>query len=338
MAGLLDRYDEMQRRPFGSNTALSAGNTNNLGGVAGSQFRRQEAAYGQALRTLNRAARRGDARAALGAIDVREQAMEAGFAPGGIRRSEIANAGIRGQVAGMEQAATERAKQSRILQMQAEESMRNAGDMTEESMGTSEERRRVAEEQKRTEGQQTASTGTTGGAAETKPAATAGTGTTGGAAETKPAATAGTAATAARPRVPMPTATYSTSGGDYTGRTPTPTPAAQAATSAPPTEKTAAQKYAEAQERYQKYLTGVEDTQGAYSQQGVPNTDNFAEMNRIYSGADSQGQADIVAQSLKRAAGLNRFDTAGAPRASRIIKEVSKSDTTKRTSRTNLRK
>ena len=321
MAGLLDRYDEMQRRPFGSNTALSAGNTNNLGGVAGSQFRRQEAAYGQALRTLNRAARRGDARAALGAIDVREQAMEAGFAPGGIRRSEIANAGIRGQVAGMEQAATERAKQSRILQMQAEESMRNAGDMTEESMGTSEERRRVAEEQKRTEGQQTASTGTTGGAA-----------------ETKPAATAGTAATAARPRVPMPTATYSTSGGDYTGRTPTPTPAAQAATSAPPTEKTAAQKYAEAQERYQKYLTGVEDTQGAYSQQGVPNTDNFAEMNRIYSGADSQGQADIVAQSLKRAAGLNRFDTAGAPRASRIIKEVSKSDTTKRTSRTNLRK
>jgi hypothetical protein len=212
--------------------------------------------------------------------------MQAGFAPGGIRRSEIANAGIRGQVAGMEQAATERAKQSRILQMQ-----------TEESMGTPEERRRVAEEQKRTEGQQTASTGTTGGAA-----------------ETKPAATAGTAATAARPRVPMPTATYSTSGGDYTGVTPTPAPAAQAAT--PTTmEKTAAQKYAEVQEAYQR---GESDQTKAKLDPA-----DFAEMNRIYSGADSQGQADIVAQSLKRAAGLEKT-TKPAP--------------TKRTSRINLRK
>lgn len=301
MASLLDRYDEIQRRPLGTNTALSAGNTNNLGGVAGSQFRRQEAAYGQALRTLNRAARRGDARAAMDAIDVRKEAMGAGFAPGGIRRSESANAGIRGQVAGLQQDTAERAKQSRILQMQTDESLRNleerrgaavttgstgtsgstststggktAGDMTEESMGTPEERRRIADELKRTEDQQTVSLGVSGGAAET------------------PAPATGS-------RINRLT-------GRPFGYTPPTTPA--------PMEKTPAQKYAEAQEAYQKGFKTEDDTQDT----------RFAAMNRIYSGADSQGQADIVAQSLKRAAGLEKTATP-AP--------------TKRTSRINRRK
>jgi hypothetical protein len=80
-----------------------------------------------------------------------------------------------------------------------------------------------------------------------------------------------------------------------------------------PREKTPAQKYAEAQEAYQKGFKTEDDTQNT----------RFAAMNRIYSGADSQGQADIVAQSLKRAAGLEKTATP-AP--------------TKRTSRINRRK
>lgn len=305
MASLLDRYDEIQRRPLGSNTALSAGNTNNLGGVAGSQFRRQEAAYGQALRTLNRAARRGDARAAMDAIDVRKEAMGAGFAPGGIRRSESANAGIRGQVAGMEQASAERAKQSRILQMQADESM--GGIRVTTPAPPSGSFQAVGDFDPATGASRNpAETPAAGAPAAKAPAA-------GAPATGTPAA--GTPAAPVRRSVPTPTATYTTSGGDYTGRTPSITGAAApaAATTPAPKEKTPAQKYAEAQEAYQKGFKTEDDTQNT----------RFAAMNRIYSGADSQGQADIVAQSLKRAAGLEKTATP-AP--------------TKRTSRINRRK
>ena len=104
MASLLDRYDQMQSRPFGTNTALSDGNQNGVGGSAGSQYRRQEAAYGQALRILNRAARRGDARSAMAAIDVRNQANEAGYSPGGIRNRAEFNSGILGRIGSTQQA------------------------------------------------------------------------------------------------------------------------------------------------------------------------------------------------------------------------------------------
>ena len=305
MASLLDRYDEIQRRPLGTNTALSAGNTNNLGGVAGSQFRRQEAAYGQALRTLNRAARRGDARAGLQALEVRKEAMGAGFAPGGIRRSEIANAGIRGQVAGLQQDTAERAKQSRILQMQTDESM--GGIRVTTPAPPSGSFQAVGDFDPDT-GESRKPTGTpaTGTPATGTPA-------TGTPATGTPAT--GTPAAPVRRSVPLPIASYETSGGSYTGRTPSVTgaaPAAGAMTPAP-REKTPAQKYAEAQEAYQKGFKTEDDTQNT----------RFAAMNRIYSGADSQGQADIVAQSLKRAAGLEKTATP-AP--------------TKRTSRINRRK
>ena len=291
MASLLDRYDEIQRRPLGSNTALSVGslNSNNVGGVAGSQFRRQEAAYGQALRTLNRAARRGDARAGLQALEVREEAMGAGFAPGGIRRSESANAGIRSQVAGLQQDTAERAKQSRILQMQTDESM--------------------------------------GGIRVTTPAPPSGSfqavGNVGPNGENLDAINDSemkygpkgrdivdpTAATPAPTPAPTPTPTTGSRINRLTGRPFGYTPPEMTGPPAPaPMEKTPAQKYAEAQEAYQK---------------GELDPADFAEMNRIYSGADSQGQADIVAQSLKRAAGLEKTATP-AP--------------TKRTSRINRRK
>lgn len=101
MGRLLDRYDQMQRRPFGTNTALTDGTQNGVGGAAGSQFRRQEQAYGQALRLLSRKARRGDVNAALNAIRVRDQAMEDGYSVGGIRDKEQADAGIQGRVESM---------------------------------------------------------------------------------------------------------------------------------------------------------------------------------------------------------------------------------------------
>ena len=310
MASLLDRYDEIQRRPLGTNTALSAGNTNNLGGVAGSQFRRQEAAYGQALRTLNRAARRGDARAGLQALEVRKEAMGAGFAPGGIRRSEIANAGIRGQVAGLQQDTAERAKQSRILQMQTDESM--GGIRVTTPAPPSGSFQAVGEFDPATgESRNPAETPAAGAPAAGAPAAKAP--AAGAPAAGAPAA--GTPAAPVRRSVPLPIASYETSGGSYTGRTPSITGAAApaAATTPAPKEKTPAQKYAEAQEAYQKGFKTEDDTQNT----------RFAAMNRIYSGADSQGQADIVAQSLKRAAGLEKTATP-AP--------------TKRTSRINRRK
>ncbi len=102
MAGLLERFDLMQKRPFGTNTALSDGTQYGVGGAVGSQYRRQEAAYGQALRLLNRQARRGDVRSALSAIDVRNQAMEGGYAPGGIRQKAQADAGIMGRIGAMD--------------------------------------------------------------------------------------------------------------------------------------------------------------------------------------------------------------------------------------------
>lgn len=97
----LQRYDEMQRRPFGTNTALSSGSLYGAPSAAqtdANQFRRQGQAYGQALRALNRSARRGDARAALKAIEVRDQANASGFSPGGITNREQENSRILGMV------------------------------------------------------------------------------------------------------------------------------------------------------------------------------------------------------------------------------------------------
>lgn len=108
MASLLDRFDEMNRRPFGTNTALSNGTQYGAGGSAGSQFRRQGQAYGQALRILNRQARRGDPRSALSAIAVRNQANAEGYSPGGIQNAAEQNAGIEGRVGAMDWASQAR--------------------------------------------------------------------------------------------------------------------------------------------------------------------------------------------------------------------------------------
>lgn len=118
---LLDRYDQMQKRPFGTNTALSDGNQKGVGGTAGSQYRRQAAAYGQALRILNREARRGNAQSALSAIAVRDKANAAGFAPGGIRDKAEADAGILGRVDAMQRRTAGMARAAEINDVAAQE-------------------------------------------------------------------------------------------------------------------------------------------------------------------------------------------------------------------------
>lgn len=120
---LLDRYDQIQRRPLGTNTALSDGSQYGVGGSDGSQLRKQESAYGRALRILDRQARRGDANSALGAIKVRNEANAAGFSPGGIRNKAEADAGILGRLSAMDQAAQRRNRTQSLLDQRTDETL-----------------------------------------------------------------------------------------------------------------------------------------------------------------------------------------------------------------------
>lgn len=78
----LARNAEMQKHPLGTFSALRRPSP------VATQYKRQSEMYGQALRTLTRAARRGDAGAAIEAIKYRDQANADGYSPGGISRSE----------------------------------------------------------------------------------------------------------------------------------------------------------------------------------------------------------------------------------------------------------
>ena len=70
--------------------------------------------YGQALRTLTRAARRGDANAALKTIDVGNDAMSRGFSPGGIRDAEGFKAEANQFEADMAQGAADMGQRERL--------------------------------------------------------------------------------------------------------------------------------------------------------------------------------------------------------------------------------
>jgi hypothetical protein len=79
----IDRWERMQSRPFGTNTNMGPPT------AAQSDYKRMASDYGQALRNLRRAGRRGDAQASLAAVDVANEAREAGVqGVQGIRRSE----------------------------------------------------------------------------------------------------------------------------------------------------------------------------------------------------------------------------------------------------------
>lgn len=90
----LDRLAAMQRTPVGASRLMGPPSD------ASSQYRQQASMYGQALRNLSRAARRGDARAAVDAVQVRHQANAGGFMPGGIRSYDT----FQGDIAAREQA------------------------------------------------------------------------------------------------------------------------------------------------------------------------------------------------------------------------------------------
>jgi len=76
--GLLDRFKD-----------ISPLSKNFYGGAAGAQYRRQTEAYDRSLRQLRRKSRRGDVKAGLAEITVRDSAIEKGFtAGGGIRDAD----------------------------------------------------------------------------------------------------------------------------------------------------------------------------------------------------------------------------------------------------------
>lgn len=79
----LNRWERMQSRPFGTNTNMSAPTP------AQTDYKRQAQDYGQALRNLRRAGRRGDAQASLEAVNVANKARGEGIqGVQGIRRAE----------------------------------------------------------------------------------------------------------------------------------------------------------------------------------------------------------------------------------------------------------
>lgn len=79
----LDDWKRMQDRPLGSSSSLAP-----QSGVQ-NQYQQQAQGYDRAMRLLNRAARKGDANAALGAVKLGEQSFERGYGvSGGIRSHE----------------------------------------------------------------------------------------------------------------------------------------------------------------------------------------------------------------------------------------------------------
>ena len=104
----LDRYDAMQRMPFGTFTAMNRPNP------VATQYKRQSEMYGQALRNLSRAARRGDLNAGQEAIKLREQANASEFAPGGISRAEDFQGNVARRAQTMEQETADLATKSEL--------------------------------------------------------------------------------------------------------------------------------------------------------------------------------------------------------------------------------
>lgn len=110
----------MQDRRFGTNTALSDGNQAGVGGTAGAQYRRMTEAYNRAIRGLRRAFRAGDERAAIQEIAVRQDAMDKGYTPGGIRKKAEFDSGILGRVAAMEQADADAGQAQELARRQVQ--------------------------------------------------------------------------------------------------------------------------------------------------------------------------------------------------------------------------
>lgn len=95
----LDNLAAMQNRPLGTNTALYR-DPSTL--AVGRQYKQQKSDYDMARRLLRRQARRGDARAATGLIDLGKDAA-ANNVEFGMQNVEQRDAAIAGRTAGMQQ-------------------------------------------------------------------------------------------------------------------------------------------------------------------------------------------------------------------------------------------
>ena len=94
-----------------------------LGGAAGSNYRRQAEDYNTATRLLRRQARRGDAGSALDLIRLRQEANDAGFTPGGIRRKEEFDASTMGSIQARERGAFDRERAADLMRRRTMEQM-----------------------------------------------------------------------------------------------------------------------------------------------------------------------------------------------------------------------
>lgn len=110
--GLLDRFQD-----------ISPLSRNFYGGAAGASYRRQEEAYGRALRQLRRKARRGDTNAALAEVRARESAMDKGFMTGGIRSADDRLASSRGFAQGLEERAAARQQAADLFRQRNQEEL-----------------------------------------------------------------------------------------------------------------------------------------------------------------------------------------------------------------------
>lgn len=123
MATGLDRLAALQNSRFGTSSSVRRPGAGDLGGAAGSQYRKQAEDYNVAMRLLRRQARRGDAGSALDAVRLREQANDAGFAPGGIRRKEEFDASATGSIRARERGAEDREMATDLMRRRAKEQM-----------------------------------------------------------------------------------------------------------------------------------------------------------------------------------------------------------------------
>lgn len=123
MATGLDRFAALQAAPFGTSSSVRRPGATAVGGSAGSLYRKQAEDYNMATRLLRRQARRGDAGSALDLIKVREDAANAGFNPGGIRRKEEFDADIAGSIQSRARGAADRATAADLMRRRTREQL-----------------------------------------------------------------------------------------------------------------------------------------------------------------------------------------------------------------------
>lgn len=126
----LESWTKLQNEPYVSPLRNPPSST-------GGQLRRLGEDYNTASRLLRRRARRGDVNSALGAIKLREQALEQGIPTGGIQRSEERRAGILGREQAMEEGTLDRERAIEANRLRAAEEITADGSPAPAASGIS---------------------------------------------------------------------------------------------------------------------------------------------------------------------------------------------------------